>query len=66
MIISPQIRGAHVARKVVLVERTVKLIRSALRDHLYLTACGAVEIGGLIGSAYFEFLNALDGCRDHA
>src|SRR5882757_1213475 len=66
MIVSPQIRRAHVARKVMFVERTVKLIRSALGNHLYLAAGRAVEIGSLIGGAYLELLDALDRRRNHA
>src|SRR5260370_1349933 len=48
-----------------IVARTVELISAALGHHLHLAAGGPIEIGALIGDAYFEFLDGFHWGRHH-
>ena len=66
VVVLPKICRADIAAEVILVERSVEAIGAALGNHLHLAAGSAVEVGGLVGGAHFELLNALNRSWDHA
>src|SRR5262249_12305374 len=66
VIVAPGIRRAHVGAEVVLVYRSVKLIRPALGDHLDLAASRAIEVGGLVARADLELLDTFHRCGNHS
>ncbi len=66
MIVSPEIRRTHVAPEVELVRRAVKIVGTALGDHLDAAARGAIVVRRLADCGDLEFFDALDRSRDHA
>src|SRR5271169_503753 len=58
--------GGPVVVLIVFVGRAVETAGSALRDHLHFGARGAIEIGGLTGGIYLEFLDTILRGRHHA
>ena len=66
VVVVPGVGAAKIRGMIVLVGRTVKVVGTALSNHLDLRAARSIEIGSLAGRVYFEFFNRIGRGRQHA
>src|SRR5260370_9361740 len=66
VVVPPKVGSAHIAAEIILVQRAVNIIRSALGGHLNLAAGSVVELRGLVAGADPELFDALNWRRNYS